>query len=402
MKHVTISTQLIATILERLTAPPDQALELFGTSAGELVHVAALGPSWRGLPLARLAVAVATPELSSERPTLLLANPQAPEWLDDAGPVRVSTFDLDEYSKPTRGIATAVRVQGKRVLLVGAGSIGSRVGWELSRLGGLHVLAADRDAIEVHTPARWFGPTLPVELLVEEQKAGAWAAGAACSCAPTTTVEGVDLDLMSDSGHAFERLVRDFKPDLMIVSTDTRDSRLLSASLAHQAGIQALFVGLSDGAESGMIQVQTPATPCWLCANRDALLSQAVPMRDRSIQYGLRSAPENETAGVPALSANVAVTAAVASKLAVLLLAGEPWEPYFRDSAGRSGTVLAVSACSETWLFSSFLQTVVFRVEPDPACPICGDGVQSPEQGEQDFEFQRAQAAMASLSRLGE
>lgn len=403
MKTVTITKQLLGELAGKLAGKlagtPGLAIEVWGRVNGDIVHVAALASPWRDLPLERVGVAASLGTPIAEGRALLRLDPEglSPEWIEADSPARVLVVDLDEYAVRTRGIATAASVRGKTILLVGSGSIGSRVGWELSRLSGVRVVAADRDVVDVHTPARWFGPTLPVELLVGEAKAPAWAAGAAASSAPTSTVEGIRVSLMDDSGHAFARLLADVRPDVMVVSTDTRDTRVLAASLARELGIPTLFAGLSDGAESGMIQIQGASTPCWLCANRDELVRSQAALTDRSMQYGTESTAANETAGVPALSVNIALTAAVTAKLAVVLLAGEPWQPYFRDSAGRTGTVLALSACPESWIFSSFLQTVVFEVKPDPACAICGETGTGPSLSEQENEILQAQAVLAAL-----
>ena len=93
-----------------------------------------------------------------------------------------------------------------------------------------------------------------------------------------------------------------------------------------------------------------------------------INLRSTNKQYGV---DENEQRSVPALSIDVNIISDIATKLAMVILAGEDISQYFKQFDNK-GDALWFSTKPDTWVFEDFAQKLVAKIEKNPDCVICG------------------------------
>lgn len=294
-----------------------------------------------------------------------------PEALDPDGPVELSLLDPAAYGARNRGLLLARELPQRSAALVGFGSVGSRMGPELARLGvTLHLL--DPDLLEEQNPIRW---GLPASFRRDTGRPKVEVAAEMLRDAfPVARVTPHRRDVVVEA-HWFHQFLEQEQPDLVVVSTDTRDSCLLVNDLCVACRLPALFVALSDAAASVRLEVVDLAREpgCHRCSSAAEGLSAGGfdPRRATHLTYGVDTA-DTGSAAVPALSADINLGSAVATKLALAILAGEDWRRTTRNGA-QHGRVLFFSHEPDCWIFSEALQKVSYQPEPDPTCPTCGE-----------------------------
>lgn len=267
--------------------------------------------------LCRLGVAAPERQTSLPGEVWLSLSEDLEAFMGDT-PLDVIVSDPTRYRDRVSALPGAAAVEGKTALLVGLGSVGSDIGARLVRIG-VRVIGCDPDRLRVENMIRW-GLLASVERDVGRFKSDAWAS-ALRSSVPNARIEGIALDVVQ-RGVDFDALVEREHPDLLIAATDTRDSRRVVNAAAAMHHIPALFVALSDGAASARIEVVEDAArgPCHGCSVIAEGGSAPADGRRSSMPYASEPAPE--TQAVPALPVDVAIGAAIATRVALLLLAG--------------------------------------------------------------------------------
>jgi hypothetical protein len=288
--------------------------------------------------------------------------------------LRVIVSDPSRYRDRVEALPGAAALAGKRVVLVGLGSVGSDLGARLVRLG-VRVAGCDPDVLVVENLVRW-GLPASIERDVGRAKAHVWAALLRATV-PGAEVFGEALDVVRRAG-VFDALVARERPDLLIAATDTADSRRVVNAMAVRHRIPALFVALSDGAASVRVEVVEDAArgPCHLCARRAE--GAALPA-EKGSRTPYSAAVEPAPVAVPALPVDVGIGALVALRIALALLAGEDYRAYLRHGDQR-GNVLFLSLRPDHWIFEEAWDRLVYAVERDPDCPACGE--EGPRRGE--------------------
>ncbi len=188
---------------------------------------------------------------------------------------------------------------------------------------------------------------------------------------PDAAVTAHRLDVVRD-GAAFDRLIADAAPVLVIAATDTRDSRRVINAAAARFALPALYVALSDGAASVRLEVVADARggPCHLCSSTGEAGELAAGDDARRSTTPYAAAPDAQA--VPALPVDIAVGTAIATRIALTLLAGGDVASWFRHGE-QEGNVLFVSLRPDTWIFDEAWQRLVYRPEHVAGCPVCGD-----------------------------
>jgi hypothetical protein len=92
--------------------------------------------------------------------------------------------------------------------------------------------------------------------------------------------------------------------------------------------------------------------------------------RGATMPYDAGAAPA-EAVAVPAMPVDIALATALATRLAVARLAGEPMDRYLRHGEQR-GNVLFLSLRPDFWVFAEAWDRFVYQVERSPQCPACG------------------------------
>lgn len=273
-------------------------------------------------------------------------------------------IDPERYRARLRGVPGAEALSRCSAVVVGLGSLGSAIGAGLCRVG-VAVHGCDPQRLEPENLIRWGLVVRPEEAL-GQHKAQVFRQLLEAAV-PGARVEGHALDVVQDA-RAFAALLRFVKPDLLIVATDTRDSRRAVNALALEQRIPALFVALSDGAASARLELVEPPGPCHLCAL--AAEQPLALLRERASRrpYGVDTL---EPAAVPALPADVAIAAALATRVALLRLSGQD-VPGFLKNGEQRGNVAFFSLRPDHWVFDEAWQRLCYQVERRPYCPACG------------------------------
>ncbi|MCK6549654.1 ThiF family adenylyltransferase [Myxococcota bacterium] len=296
---------------------------------------------------------------------VLTLEPEASAHADGV-PVEVLSRAPDRYRDRVRALPAAEAVRGRRAALVGLGSVGSTIGLALARVG-VRLVAFDPDRLSMENLVRWGAPASPADVgrrkvqVFQEQ----------CRDAiPGAEVTAIPLDVVRRAPE-LDRALRDARPDLLICTTDTRDSRVEVNAAAVRLGIPAMFVALSDGASSVRVEVVEDARrgPCHLCAVRgeEGLELSSRPRSSRT-PYGAGS---NELSAVPALPVDIALASNVAARIALALLGREDWHRYFVHGEQR-GSILFYSLEANWWVFETAWEKLVYAPVRLEDCPACG------------------------------
>lgn len=284
-------------------------------------------------------------------------------------PLEVVVLDATRYRDRVRALPGAEALLDRMVVLVGLGSVGSDLGARLVRLG-VRVVGCDPDRLVTENLVRW---GLPVELgHVGRTKAEVWTE-VLRHTVPDASVEAHAVDVVRQVGQLAAIVERE-RPSLLVAATDTADSRRIVNAVAARYGVPALFVALADGAASVRIEVVPDARngPCHLCAERAEGIAPSGFGGTRRSRTPYASEPEPPPTAVAALPVDVGLGTAVATRIALLLLTGVDPSPWLTHGQQR-GNVLFVSLRPDTWVFEEAWDRMVYQVERDRECPVCGD-----------------------------
>ncbi len=271
------------------------------------------------------------------------------------------------YHERIKNLPGAAILQQKTVVLVGLGSVGSDLGTKLVRVG-IRVIGCDPDVLVEENLIRWGLPAV-IDSSVGQSKAKVWQ-DILLHTVPRARCEGHELDIVRKPT-PFDRLLRETRPDLLVAATDTRDSRRVVNAMAARHNVPALFVALSDGAASVRIEVVENARrgPCHLCALHAEGSISGENEKASNVPYVSKTVPE--PVAVPALPVDIALGTAIATRIAMAMLAGENWRAYMKNGE-QKGNVLVVSMRPDHWIFDGAYDRFVYEVEKFPDCPTCG------------------------------
>lgn len=358
-------------LLAAAKLPENRGATIFGTreASGDhrLLRAESLSPEGS---LAELGVVAGGPA-APDRAELELVPGDPARATQHGAPLRIVVNDPARYHDRIVALPGAGRLAGKTALLVGLGSVGSDIGARLARVG-IRVIGCDPDLLLVENLVRW---GLPASLTrdIGRPKCHVWAE-ILNATVPGASVEGHALDVVRQ-GTAFDAIVSHDRPDLMIAATDTRDSRRVVNAAAAIHGVPALFVTLSDGASSVRIELVEDAGkgPCHLCGvlAEGSLDAGAARGPRSSMPYSATDAQPDSVA-VPAMPADIAIATAMATRLALNVLAGVPARDYFRRG-DQTGNVLFFSLRPDFWVFEDAWDRMVYQVERSIDCPTCGE-----------------------------
>ncbi|NUN13975.1 MAG: ThiF family adenylyltransferase [Myxococcales bacterium] len=290
----------------------------------------------------------------------------------------VCFLNPNRYRDRVRALPTMDLLLSTRVLLVGCGSVGSDIGARLVRLGA-SVVACDADVLSVENLIRWGVSAGIAEIGLP--KVDVWA-NHLCAIVPDAKVRGVVNDVVTQTDE-FEQLLVDFRPGLVIAATDTLDSRLVINGLCARHKIAALYVALSDGAQSARIELvpNAQAGPCHWCSSKAE--------GDVAPKFGAGTlipyAADVAKTAVSALPINVGIASAWAARIAVAFLSQfkieteppvpspELWSEYFIHGK-QQGTILFMALEPDTWVFENPMDRVIYQPIRADDCPVCGGG----------------------------
>ncbi|MEU5756291.1 ThiF family adenylyltransferase [Streptomyces sp. NPDC047829] len=209
-------------------------------------------------------------------------------------------------------------LQNTRIMLVGAGSIGSATAHALAGYGVGHLTLVDPDRLDWHnlvrhTSARRHIGRHKVTALAEELAA----------LRPDTTVSALALDVIEHADH-IRALLAD--THLVVCTADGVAPRRVTGHLARRAGLTAVFACvLQDGAVGEILRLRPwPQHGCLTCRRRTLAEAGGLdpePALDAGYGTGTRHRPMTAVGSDLHLVAQLAAKTAVAT---VLQRAGHP------------------------------------------------------------------------------
>jgi len=268
-----------------------------------------------------------------------------------------------ERTAPLVGSLTDVRV-----LVAGAGSVGSQIAENLVRSGVGAFTVIDPESVEAPNLSR----TIYTAADIGIPKPDALA----------TRLRAIDPAVHVDR-HVSPLGLTDLRQTLdgitlVVAATDDMAEQALLAHHAYAAGIPLVACALYKVAAAGEVVISVPAakSACWSCAvGAGTNAGQYRPERD----YGLGG----RLAGEAAIGPSIHLVTSVASSVALGLLAGPDspaGRPYGRLLA--ENRTLGLIATSPNWDFFRQVfagmdhqhapQSVWVRVERSATCPVCG------------------------------
>lgn len=279
----------------------------------------------------------------------------------------VIVYDPANYHSRHRSLVISQNLAGKRVAVIGGGSIGQKAAKEFAK-HGVAVSLFEMDTIEIENPYR-LNLGIPLAFSIGVDKCSAIEEDILLAI-PGAKIQTYNMDIAARSKE-FDELIAKIRPDVMFLSVDTRDGTRQANSTARHHGIPLFQAVLSDGAETGQIRYVSskPADACLLCLDA---WDNAGNMDDSRRQYAEEQSRAQKA--VPALSVDTAIIAYISTKLVMSFLAGEDIQRYFTVTGAEgkcAGDIMWISTTPETWIMDDFLQKVVAKVEKSPKCPGC-------------------------------
>ena len=269
---------------------------------------------------------------------------------------------------------TSHSLAAKTALVVGCGSVGSYAAEQLARAGVGTLVLLDHEPVEAANLSRTV-----FELSDLERSKVDSLRRRLLNVNPSIEIVTHIARVGQMPSHDLDGLVE--KADVILAATDDPAAQLQLALHAQRHERPSLFVGLTEGALGGEVIVTVPGqTRCYRCATPLRHEREDDPALTRRTDYGT-----GRMQGVTALGVDIQHVTGVAVKLALsLLLQDQPDAKLARlaPSVLEKGiSFLNFSMSEDYWFFSGFFggiagqfgyQSVGFRVEGDPDCPICG------------------------------
>jgi molybdopterin/thiamine biosynthesis adenylyltransferase/proteasome lid subunit RPN8/RPN11 len=263
----------------------------------------------------------------------------------------------------------------KTTLVVGCGSVGSYAAEQFTRAGVGTLVLLDHEPVEAANLSRTV-----FELSDLENTKVDSLRRRLLNVNPSVEIVTHVAQVGHMASHDLDDLVE--KADVILAATDDPAAQLQLAIHAQRHERPCLFVGLTEGALGGEVIITVPGqTRCYRCAT---------PLRhERETERGLARSTDYGTGrlhGVTALGVDIQHVTGVAVKLALSLLLNGETDAKLAQLAPsvleKGISFLNFSMSEDYWFFPGFFQgisgqfgyqSVGFRVEGDPDCPICGD-----------------------------
>lgn len=268
------------------------------------------------------------------------------------------------------------RLADRRVLLVGAGSVGSYLAEVLARSGVGAFTVVDPDTVEPGNLGRTAYRL--ADLGLPKVRA---LADLVLSISPRARIEIHETALEDLDGERLAAIVAE--ADLVIAATDDNEAQARLGHFAYRAGRPALFPGLYRGAAGGEVIVVVDGVPCWSCCTGGVRETLAADGDDpyRPTDYGT-----GRLIAEPGLLADIHHVSSAAAKLALGLLhdAADPSGAarFARGVVESRQTYAAFGHEPGFWIFGSALhgapaqyayQSLWLTPTGRPDCPVCGD-----------------------------
>lgn len=273
------------------------------------------------------------------------------------------TVSEDIFSRNAAILETR-ELAGKKVVIIGAGSMGSVIACELAKAGVGNFAIADMDRLSAANVCRH---------ACGVRDLGRYKAFAVRDLVrninPLAGVETSTGDVTADMAAA-EKLCEN--ADLLITTTDTMASRRLVNYISIKKGVPALFSGVFERASGGRIFKVEPAagTACLECHQIETFEE-----KPGFVTYSAAKDPRDLTIQ-PGLSVDIGMTTMLTVKMAIAALRED------KRGAMPYGLVIVRQYSPEGGVAEplKFMFARPENIQKNPECPVCGNqGVAAPD-----------------------
>lgn len=279
-------------------------------------------------------------------------------------PVHVEVQRLTDAESRRQGLVPAGGLGAKKVVLFGAGSVGSALAVLLAQ-AGVSFRIVDRDTLDASNLSRHAGTIRDI--------GRSKALVVADLCRQRGVVaEALGHDILEASSDELADMLRD--ADLVLATTDSAAAQFVVNEACITAGIPLLHLGAYERALAGEILLVTPGLgPCLYCAvGFRAEIAPDLGPAERRMAY--RSADAGAFVAEPGLAVDIANLVAIGAAYALAVL----------HPAGSRKDLLDPSRCfvlahggstprdGNAELFAGEWSLAFARVQRDDPCPVCG------------------------------
>ena len=273
----------------------------------------------------------------------------------------------DVYSRNS-GILETRELAGKKVLLVGCGSVGSTMAMELVRAGIGSIVLVDPDVLEAANICRH-----QAGLQHLGRRKADVVRDLLLSINPSANVEVHAVDVCGDMETM--ELMSDIAAgcDVLLCTTDTDESRIFVNDLSISCGVPSIQAGLHERAASGIVQTVRPGgSACFMC-HRERVLRGTRP---EGGAYAYSEAEANVIVS-PGLSAQINTVSEIAVLRALDILCGRDGGGNPDGNAAENSDLVLISmrphTDGENERLALRFSATHFTLEPSEKCPACGE-----------------------------
>lgn len=281
-------------------------------------------------------------------------------------------FNRESFYKRIAHLIPYQLLWPKKVIVVGAGSGGSRIAMHLGRLG-IFVMLLDRpgERLELHNIVRHaLGLDSLGKLKIRE------LAKLIRRLNPDAKVQCMQMDV-AQNHLGFGELIEKIRPDLILPCTDNQESKHAIDAAGVRHGIPTCGAGVYDGGVGGEVYRTKPNGPCYGCIAGFLQIGREQSNKPQAIDYNNLNI--DELRSTCALSLDIEQIALIHARVSLSMLLpqqteafGIPAEPnlfVFSNRTGPGG-------------FDRPLHCDFYYIPKNPTCLVCGMKKQDTQEAE--------------------
>lgn len=283
-------------------------------------------------------------------------------WVPRPATTRIINLGI-EFASRREPVLHGTDLDGKKALLLGAGSVGSVLAVQLAQAGLGSFDVVDPDRLEASNLTRHAcglndlgrPKTAAVADLIRQRGCRARA---------------IPANILEMPRDEFQQLVQD--ADLVVASMDSIAAQFLANEACVAAGKPALFIGAYERASAGEILAVLLGGPCLYCAA--GFRGQVAPLPENSDRPPYQGEEIVEGRGEPGLAIDLALYTSVAAAYALALLDPEGPRRELIDLERRFVLLQSAGPPLPKYaeLFTAPLDLRYARVQRSEPCPVCG------------------------------
>lgn len=265
-----------------------------------------------------------------------------------------------------KGILDTDVLNGKKVAVIGLGSVGSLAASELGKAGVGEFILIDNDEFSVNNVCRHIGDIEDIgrhktsvvrDRIIRRN--------------PSAKVKSVKDNILNIEPAKVEEMLSGCS--LLIAATDSKEANFYLNEISLKLKIPLVWIGLYERASWGHVVYSIPGeTPCLACAvPAVSEIIEAVPKEERVIDYTAVK-DSSEIKAEPGLGTDVAFVATAGAKIALaLLLRDKEYSPFIRFFPSECTMFIAANSHGAVFRDTKPLTTSWVRTKTREDCDYC-------------------------------